>query len=148
MIVDSIDRLEKYASFFPSLKLVAGYIQSLDLSNFEEKKVEIDGKNIFVMHTLGKGKQANDALLEAHNTYADVQVCLGKGETFGFRDRATCSSMRGQFDEAKDIVFYDDKPTTYLTLANKEFVLFMPEDAHAPLIGEGEMPKLIFKVKV
>ena len=37
---------------------------------------------------------------------------------------------------------------TYLTIRPGEFVIVWPEDAHAPIIGEGTLRKLIAKVLI
>jgi beta-galactosidase beta subunit len=33
-------------------------------------------------------------------------------------------------------------------LTDGQFVIFYPGDVHAPMIGEGEIKKLVFKVKI
>ncbi|MEI8271969.1 MAG: YhcH/YjgK/YiaL family protein, partial [Paludibacter sp.] len=45
-------------------------------------------------------------------------------------------------------MLYNDKPTCYLTIELGEFFIVYPEDAHAPLIGKGNIRKLIAKVKI
>ncbi|MFR5871384.1 MAG: YhcH/YjgK/YiaL family protein [Alistipes sp.] len=89
------------------------------------------------------------APLEAHDRYIDVQIPLRvRGEErFGWRPRERCILPRGEFDEAADIVFFDDKPSCYVSLHPGEFVVFFPEDAHAPLIGSGNVRKAILKIR-
>ncbi|MBP8115537.1 MAG: YhcH/YjgK/YiaL family protein, partial [Chitinophagaceae bacterium] len=36
----------------------------------------------------------------------------------------------------------------YFQLTNGQFVIFFPEDVHAPMIGEGDIKKLVIKVKL
>jgi biofilm protein TabA len=36
----------------------------------------------------------------------------------------------------------------YFQLTDGQFGIFYPEDVHAPMIGEGEIKKLVFKVKI
>ena len=48
----------------------------------------------------------------------------------------------------KDVVFYSDMPDMYFELTDNQFAIFFPEDVHAPMIGEGEIKKLVIKVKI
>ncbi|WP_320053496.1 YhcH/YjgK/YiaL family protein [uncultured Acetobacteroides sp.] len=148
MILDSINQLQCYSAFLPAVEKIVDYINSVDLNNLPSEKVFIDGENLFVIPSVSKGKLAKDAKLEAHNVYADLQLCLSDGETFGWKDRKECQQPIGEYSHEKDIIFFDDQPTTYVSVKQNEFVLFMPWDAHAPLICEGEVTKLIFKIKV
>jgi YhcH/YjgK/YiaL family protein len=44
--------------------------------------------------------------------------------------------------------FFHDNPDTYFELTDGQFVIFYPEDVHAPMIGEAEIKKLVIKVKI
>lgn len=148
MILDSLEQLQRYAVFIPAIDRVVAYLDTVDFKNLPAEKVYLDGENLFVIPSVANGKKAVEAKLEAHNTYADIQLCLSEGETFGWRDRTLCQQPIGKFDGERDILFFEDKPSSYISLKRNEFVLFMPWDAHAPLIFDGEIVKLIFKIKV
>lgn len=36
----------------------------------------------------------------------------------------------------------------FFQLTNTQFAIFFPEDVHAPMIGEGNIKKLVIKVKI
>jgi len=36
----------------------------------------------------------------------------------------------------------------YFQLTNHQFAIFFPEDVHAPMIGEGQIKKMVIKVKI
>lgn len=148
MILDSIEQLQNYTAFLPAIEKVVAYMKTIDPKKLPAEKVYIDGENVFVIPSVAKGKGTEEAMLEAHNVYADLQVCLGSGETFGWKDRNMCIKPTGEYSSESDIIFFEDQPTTYVSVASNEFVLFMPWDAHAPLIYDGEIVKLIFKIKV
>ena len=57
------------------------------------------------------------------------------------------SSVNG-YDSENDFELFHDTPTTYFSLTPGEFVVFLPQDAHAPLIGSGELRKIIFKIAI
>lgn len=66
----------------------------------------------------------------------------------GWKPRAKCVDPKGEFNLEKDVIFYNDQPDMYFTLTDGQFVIFYPEDVHAPMIGEGVIKKLVVKVKI
>ena len=64
------------------------------------------------------------------------------------KPRSECREADGEFNAEKDILFFKDKDWETVTVAQGEMITFEPEQAHAPLIGEGTIHKAIFKVKV
>ena len=52
------------------------------------------------------------------------------------------------FNEEDDYAVYAEAAQTYLTIRPGEFAIVWPEDAHAPIIGEGTLRKLIAKVLI
>ena len=93
-------------------------------------------------------KKPADAKLEIHDAYLDVQVLVrGREERFGWSERADLRRPLGPFDAGKDIQLFDDEPQTYYTVRPGQFTLLMPDDAHAPMVGEGSIRKIIVKVR-
>jgi beta-galactosidase beta subunit len=45
-------------------------------------------------------------------------------------------------------MLYSDTPDTYFSLKDGQFVIFFPEDVHAPMLGEGLIKKLVVKIPV
>ena len=124
------------------------YINTHDLNALEPGKHLIDGDNLFVNIVDSNMKTPEQARLEVHDRYIDIQVPLSKEETFGVAPRSSCKEPDGEKNIEKDILFYRDPVTETITAAPREVVTFAPETAHAPLIGEGTIHKAIFKVKV
>ena len=93
-------------------------------------------------------KRPADAKLEIHDRYLDIQVLVrGEREAFGWSQRDRVTRPLGAFDVQKDIRFYDDVPQTYYEVTPGQFTLLFPEDAHAPMVGEGTVRKIIVKVR-
>ncbi len=147
MIFDSCANAGLYASLNPRFAKAFAYLASTDLASLAEGRHEVDGDEIYVSVMERDLKKPADAALEVHDVYIDIQVVISGTESFGWRDRAACASPRGGIDTAKDILFYDDAPTTYFTLSEGQFAIFFPGDAHAPLVGEGHVKKCVVKVK-
>ncbi len=124
------------------------YIENTDLAELENGKHLIDGENLFVNIVDSNMKTPEEARLEVHNVYIDIQVPLSKEESFGVKPRSECQEPDGEFNSEKDILFYKDKDWTTVTVKLGEAITFDPDTAHAPLIGEGTIHKASFKVKV
>lgn len=149
MILDSIKNAELYYSLAPSMERAFDFIRSTDLASLEVGRHDIDGDNLFVNIMELELKKAEDAPLEVHNVYADIQVLIiGDEEGFGWSERCNVEKPVADFDTAKDIQFFADKPQTIYYMRRGQFTILLPEDAHAPMIGEGVVKKAIFKVKL
>ncbi len=124
------------------------YIKSTDLNSLESGKHPIDGDNLFVNINDSAMKTPEQARLEVHDKYIDIQIPLSKDESFGVKPRGECREKDGEFNSEKDILFYRDKDWKTVKVKKGEMIVFDPDTAHAPLIGEGTIHKAIFKVKV
>ena len=124
------------------------YIRTHDLNALENGKHFLDGENLFVNIVDSNMKTPQQARLEVHDQYIDIQIPLSKGETFGVKPRSECTQPDGEMNTEKDILFYHDPVEETITAEIGEVITFAPDMAHAPLIGEGTIHKAIFKVKV
>ncbi len=148
MIFDSMKNCSLYYSLNSRFERAFNYLNSTDLAALEAGKHVVDGDDIFVNVVEGELKQPQDALLEVHNTYADIQVVIKGVESFGWRDRKECNEPREGFNEEKDVQFFLDEHQTRFMLHEGQFAIMLPEDGHAPMIGEGAIKKLIVKVRM
>ena len=147
MIQASLAEIGRYYPLHLAFEKVIGYFLS-HREQLTEGKNPVDGENYIVL-TRTPLRPAKEAPLEVHDEYIDIQILLeGEGESFGVAPRRSLTAPCGEMDREKDILFYDDLPQYTVTIRPGEFVVFFPEDAHAPLIGEGEITKAILKIKV
>jgi biofilm protein TabA len=91
-------------------------------------------------------KTKDAAKLEAHERYVDIQVMFSGEEVFGWKLTDECEQPQAPYNAEKDVILYDDTPDGYWPLLENMFVIFFPEDAHAPMVGEGKVEKLVVKV--
>lgn len=148
MILDSISQLSNYEHLHPLFPKALEFIKSIDFNNLQIGKTELDEKNLFVTISNSDLKNAESAKLEAHNEYIDIQIPVSKVERFGWSPREIVKTETAPYNEAKDIIFYTDKPVSYIDVQPLNFVIFYPQDAHAPCIGEDKVVKIVIKVKV
>ncbi|MBQ9470022.1 MAG: YhcH/YjgK/YiaL family protein [Bacteroidales bacterium] len=147
MIITSTADFGRYARLHPLFATVHKELMSNSLYLFEER-IALDGERLYASPTRSMGRTTAEAKLEAHNRYIDVQVCLGGVEQIGWRDRSTCREVASPYTAEGDIVFFGDAPSMYITLKPGQLAVFFPCDAHAPLIGDGWIEKVVFKVKI
>ena len=148
MIIDSITGFERYINQHPGFEKAFKFLRSSNIEAHITGRHEIDGDNIYALVSEGEGKPLEEAKLEVHDSYIDIQLLLSGSETFGWKDRARCDVGSGAYDDTKDIAFYDDEPDVFFVMEPMNLVVFFPHDAHAPMIGEGTIKKVVVKVRV
>lgn len=132
----------------PYYQAALEFAKKNDLNALETGKHIIDGDNLFLNICDSAMKTPQQARLEVHDKYIDVQIPLSKDETFGVKERSECTQPDGEMNTEKDILFFKDAVEETVTVKAGEMIVFEPHQAHAPLIGEGVIHKAIFKVKV
>jgi YhcH/YjgK/YiaL family protein len=149
MIIDTLQNASKYYSAHPLFAKAFQYIEETDLAGAADGKSDVaDGLKAIFSNAPGKTKEASLSKFECHNKNIDIQVCINGKETIGWKPREKCVSENGEYNAEKDVQFYNDAPDTFFQLTNGQFAIFFPEDVHAPMIGEGEIKKLVIKVKI
>jgi YhcH/YjgK/YiaL family protein len=147
MIIDTIENLGKYVTLNPLFADVVEFLKNNDLQTIEEGKHFIKDKDLFVNIQVAKGKTQDAAVLETHIEMIDIQIPITCEETFGYTP--LCDLPDFEYNAEKDITKYGDtKAQTYVTVKPGQFVIFFPQDGHAPcIINQPEIKKAIFKVK-
>lgn len=149
MIIDTIQNISKYFSAHPLLAKAFDFIQQTDLANVADGKSDItEGLKAIFSNAPGKTKESSVAKFECHNYNIDIQLCIKGVETIGWKPREKCITENGGYNPDKDMQLYNEQPDMYFQLTDGQFAIFFPEDVHAPMIGEGDIKKLVIKVKI
>ena len=151
MILDSVKSFEKYKTLVPGFDKVYDFLRNNKLQELAEGKHEIDGENVWCTIFHGELKGIEDCPLEVHDSYIDIHVIIEGVETIGIKDRCLCDdqSVNVKYKEEDDIAFLnDDEPDNYVSIGANNLVVLFPADAHAPLMGDGQIKKAVFKVMV
>ena len=148
MVLDHVGRAAQYAQLHRAFARAFEYLRANDLAALTPGRHEIEGDEIYlsVDHVDGRGREG--ARLEAHRRHIDIQLTLAGVEQIGWRPLAACEQPDGAFDPGRDIGFFRDRPETWLVVPPGTFAIFFPEDAHAPLAGNGAVRKAIVKIRV
>lgn len=147
MIIDTIENLGKYVALNPLFADVIEFLKNNDLRTMEEGKYPIKDKNLFLSVQVAKRRTKESAFIETHIEMVDIQIPISCAETYGYSP--LCDLPEFEYDAEMDMTKYGDtKPQTYVTIKPGQFVIFFPQDGHAPcIIDEQEIKKVIFKVK-
>ena len=147
MIIDTLENLSKYVSLNPLFADVVAFLKSNNLQTMESGKYPIKDKDLFMNLQVAKGRSKEAAVLETHIEMIDIQIPLSCEETFGYTP--LCDLPNFEYNAEKDITKYGDtKSQTYFTVKPGQFVIFFPQDGHAPCISDNaEIKKAIFKIK-
>jgi biofilm protein TabA len=149
MIIDTLASAKKYYGLHKNFKAAFDYINATDLETLAAGKHDVtDGLIVIASEAEGKTADTATEKFECHNKNIDIQFCIRGNETIGWKPRTDCKSPKGEYNDEKDVLFFSDKPDMYFALKDSQFVIFYPEDVHAPMIGEGLIKKLVFKVKI
>jgi len=148
MIIDTLENAEKYIQLHRLFAKAFEFIKSQKLKEIEVGKYPITGADLHASVSEKEGLKKEDAKFEAHDHFIDIQVCPAGSETLGWKPRNKCKDIKSAYNIEKDVTFFNDEPDTYFQLHEGQFAIFYPEDVHAPMIGEGNIKKLVVKVKL
>lgn len=145
MIIDTLDNLALYEHLNPLFPQVVAWLKANDLATVPVGHYELEGSDLFVNIVDSAPKTREQAKLETHNKMIDIQIAIGGTEEHGYTHRSLLPEAAYNAD--KDISFYEDVPDGYITMRPGQFVIYFPQDGHAPAITPVTLRKAIFKVK-
>ena len=146
MIIDRLDRINRYAGLGANFATAARWLLETDLHGMEPGTVQIDGDRVYA--TLADNRlEPKTPAFEAHHLYTDIQLILKGRERF-------LLGWDGQEGDPPnpDSDYYPCEAEQALpfTLEENQFVVFLPGELHAPCNPDGAPSvcrKLVVKVK-
>lgn len=148
MILDVLTRAARYRALHPLFATAFDFLEAADLAALPPGHVALDGERLFVLIDEPAGRGRAGARLEAHRRYIDIQLTVSGIEHIGWRPLEQCRSEDGPFAGDRDVGFFSDQPETWLVIPPQHVAIFYPEDAHAPLAGDGRIKKAVVKVEL
>ena len=146
MVIDKLENLEKYVSLNPFVCRGCSFLKATDLQAHEVGKVVLKEGELMVNFADARPKTKEEARLETHNDFIDIQIPLSGVEVMAICRVRICPKLLTM--QKKDITFYEGLATDYLTVKSGMFAIFFPEDAHAPGVTPDGVRKVIVKVRV
>ena len=148
MILDRLENADAYASLNPHFSAAFEFLRRPDLAALAEGRHEVAGDAVYAVVAKGTGRTPEEALLETHDLYIDIQFVLEGTDTIGWKARKNLGPATEAPDPRNDVTFYADAPTAWTSVGPGEFGIYFPEDGHMPMISDGHLHKVIMKVAV
>ena len=147
MILDVLENAHRYISLDKGFEKAIEFLLRSDLKELLVGEYEIDANRIYAIVSKGPGRKREDALLETHEKYIDIQLVLTGTDHMGWKPKTLCKHPTGGYDQKNDVQFFADEPAAWLSTEDGAFAIFFPEDAHMPLISTGQLHKIVVKVR-
>ena len=149
MILDSLKNKELYYSLGEGFKLGLEFIEKCKKEGIEVGKYELDGKNVFA--NVQEYNSKEEAKMESHDNYIDIQYILKGEEMMYWEQRSKCTEMIA-YNPEKDVTFYNDtEKAVALEVNEDEFAVFFPEDVHKPgmkIVESAPVKKILIKIHI
>ncbi len=148
MIIANISDSKRYEAMHPLIKVLFDYLAANDLTNAPTGRITVQGDDLFINVNESTLVPREQQKLEVHRKYLDVHIPLSCAEEFGWRHLSTLGQSDAPFDADNDFALYTAPSHKWFTLSPGEFCIVYPEDAHAPIVGQGQIRKLVAKIKL
>lgn len=148
MIIDKIQNAGIYKNLDPNIDKALDYLSRTDFSKIEKGRYDIDGNSVYALVNEYVTKSKNEAKLESHKKYLDVQYMAHGSELIGYAPFSN-QEIAVPYIEENDIIFYNgDK--SYSRLEKGMFAILFPQDLHMPGIkidNPLQVKKVVVKVR-
>jgi len=146
MILGTLSQADRYLALHPLFARAFEYLRSTDLDALAPGKHVIQDEQLFAIVESCPGRSRSEAKLECHRRYIDIQLVLEGIDEMGWKPLDECADPATDYDDARDIRFFSDAPSSWIATPPGSFCLFFPDDAHAPLVSAGRIRKVVVKI--
>lgn len=148
MVLDLLENLKNYEALNPHFAKVVDFLQKNELSSLPLGRNEICGDTVYANVMDAKVKSKEEAFIEVHRRYIDIQIPISAYELMGYTPLNELPAA--DYDNECDAATYPvGMPARdYFNVHQGEFVIFFPQDGHAPAITAVPLRKVVFKIAV
>lgn len=148
MILDSLNNLKAYEALNPNFAKAIEFILGSDLKALPLGRNEIAGDIVYANVMEAQPKAKEEARLEIHRRYIDIQIPISGDEVMGYTPLHELPAP--SYSEADDAALYGAELAArdYFNVRNDQFVIFFPQDGHAPAITPVALKKVVVKVAI
>jgi len=147
MILDTLANADRYLSLHPLFPRAFEFLRSTDLAALVPGRHVIDGESLFAIVEACPGRARAEAKLECHRRYIDIQLVIVGTDEMGWKPLGECHTPVDDYSVERDIRFFDDLPSSWVATPAGSFCIFFPGDAHAPLVSDGLVRKVVVKIE-
>lgn len=151
MIFDNLKNNELYYCLNKNFKKAFDFLSNTDLESLPDGRYEINGDIIYANVQSLKTKPIEDKKWEVHRKYIDIQYIISGKEKMGYGLLEDFPDVTTKYSEEKDVEFLDGTKYNFINVNENEFVIFYPNDVHAPMLSvekEENIKKVIVKIKI
>lgn len=152
MIYDNLKNLDSYRFTEPGITQVLEAAKAYTPENFPNTRVVLDGDNVFMNMPAYETHGLEKAVLEAHRKYVDVMVMIEGRETIYVKNTDRLQDVYSPYEDGRDaLLAHMDKDVIPVDMQPGDFLVLLPQDAHAPGCHAGapsKVKKIIGKVLI
>lgn len=148
MIIDTLHNAGLYEALNKGFSAAFSFLKRDDLASLAIGRHYIEGDTLYAVVARGPGRSRNEAPLETHQEYIDIQYVISGLDEMGWKPARDCVEPSERYDTRTDVAFFTDAPDMSIPVKPGMFAIFFPEDAHQPSVCSGELHKVIVKVPV
>ena len=148
MILDRLEQGDLYTSLHRYFSEAFAFLRQKGLAELPAGKHEIAGDDVYAMVIKDSGAPADEAKLEVHRKYIDIQFLVTGTDRMGWKSKDLCVNSHSDYDPETDAELFSDTSSSWVDVEPGCFAVFFPEDAHAPGRGNGDFHKVVVKVAV
>ncbi|MBE7707560.1 MAG: DUF386 domain-containing protein [Cyanobacteria bacterium SIG27] len=151
MIYDKLSNCEQYFALGEKFKKAFNFLKNTDFTSIEDGSYEIDGKDFYVNIQSLQTKPIEEKKWEVHRKYIDIQYVINGKEKMGYGILEDFKEVITPYDDKKDVEFLNGEKFNFVDVEENNFVIFYPNDVHAPMLACDEMMdirKVIVKIKI
>ena len=148
MILDVLDNADRYITLNKGFREGFAFLMRSNLKELASGRHDIHTDRVFALVEDGKGRRREDAQLEAHEKYIDIQLVVEGFDNIGWKLKSACGDVAKKYDPKTDVQYFRDEPAGWLPVSEGSFLILFPEDAHMPMIADGRLRKVVVKIAV
>ena len=148
MILDSIKNLKNYEVLHPRFAQAIEFLLNSDLASLPLGRNEICGDEIFANVMEAQPRTKEEAPIEIHRKYIDIQIPITADEVMGYIPKEQLPQEDYNEESDAALLPVGMLASDYLNVTRSMFAIFFPQDGHAPAITPVKLKKIIVKVAV
>ena len=115
MILDILENAHRYLALHKGFAKAFEFLVRPDLKDLPVGKYEIDADRVYAIVSKEHGRRKEDALLETHEKYIDIQLVLAGTDDMGWKPKSLCKHPFGEYNQKNDEHIFTDEPDAWLS---------------------------------
>ncbi|MBE6293680.1 MAG: DUF386 domain-containing protein [Bacteroidales bacterium] len=148
MIIDYLENLRSYSGISSNMDKAIEFILNTDLEKLQVGRNEVCGDDIFANVMEAQPRTKEEAPIEIHRKYIDIQIPLTGDEVMGYTPKAQLPDAEYNADSDAALYPVGMLAAEYFNVRRSMFTVFFPQDGHAPAVTPVKLRKVIVKVAI